>query len=331
MLSPKNLEAGIHVSGALSVLPVRDHHKFFVTLQSHDTTESMGRAGIHYGLIVGVFAVMFVIGETSALAKRSIVIAALTKQGQPNVRSAAAIAIDAKSGKLLYAKNPDAVRHIASTSKIFVAMVARRHDIDLNGQTTITRVDAQFAKGGSRTRLEVGHKFRNQDLLRAMLIASDNRAPTAIARAVGLTPKQLIKELNLLAKELGLKKTKFTDPSGLRGNTSTAREMAIGLAAAMKDPFLAKLMATKDTTIRSVAKRPRAIAYRNTNRSLHSDRYDVLGGKTGFTDPAGYCLLIAAKLKGRQVHMVFLGAGEKLTRFGDFGRVATWWQARAKH
>ena len=85
-------------------------------------------------------------------------------------------------------------------------------------------------------------------------------------------------------------------------------------------------MSTRDTVVRSVAKRPTAIAYRNTNRPLHSDRHDVLGGKTGFTNAAGYCLLIAANINGRKVHMSFLGAKEELTRFGDFGRVSSWLQ-----
>tara|TARA_R110002096_G_scaffold16898_15_gene58282 strand:- start:73299 stop:74180 length:882 start_codon:yes stop_codon:yes gene_type:complete len=284
----------------------------------------MGRAANSKVGVIALVACGALIGAPQVgEAKRGSAIAALTKDGRPNVQSEAAIAIDAKTGELLYGKNPDKVRAIASTGKIFVAMVARRKGIDLNALTEISDVDAKFARGGSRTRLVVGHKFRNQDLLRAMLIASDNRAPTAIGRAVGLSPKQLIKELNLLAKELGLKKTKFTDPSGLNGNTSTAREMARALATAMKDPFLAEVMGTKDTTIRSVANTPHAIPYRNTNRSLHTGRHDVLGGKTGFTNPAGYCLLIAATFGDRPVHMAFLGAGEKLTRFGDFGRVAS--------
>lgn len=276
------------------------------------------------GLAAAMASTVLVAGPSTSVAQPTARVATVTEDGMPNVQSAAAIAIDAKTGKLLYAKNPDKVRAIASTGKIFVAMVARKKGIDLNALTQIREIDAQYARGGSRTRLEVGHKFRNQDLLRAMLIASDNRACTALGRAVGLSPDELIDELNILAKELGLTKTKFTDPSGLNGNTSTAREMAKGLAAAMKDPFLAELMATKDTTIRSVAKNPHAIPYRNTNRSLHTGTYDVIGGKTGFTTPAGYCLLIAAKFGGKPVHMAFLGAGEKLTRFGDFGRVANW-------
>jgi D-alanyl-D-alanine endopeptidase (penicillin-binding protein 7) len=267
-----------------------------------------------------------------AHAKRSSTppIPSLTKAGKPNVRSQAAVAWDAESGEIVYAKNANKIRSIASTTKIFVAMVVRRRDLDLNELTEITKEDAAFAKGGSRTRLVVGHKFRNQDLLRAMLISSDNRACTAVARGAGLSPKELIKELNKLAKDLGLKKTKFTDPSGLNGNTSTALEMSKALTVAMSDPFLAEIMSTKETTVRSVAKRPHVIHYRNTNRSLHSGRYEVRGGKTGFTTAAGYCLLIDAKINGRRLHMTFLGAKEKLTRFGDFGRVAGWVQSKSK-
>jgi D-alanyl-D-alanine endopeptidase (penicillin-binding protein 7) len=252
----------------------------------------------------------------------------LTDEGLPNVQSVASIAIDAQSGEVVYEKNPDRKRHIASTGKIFVAMVARKKGIDLNALTEITSVDAKYARGGSRTRLVVGHKFRNQDLLRAMLISSDNRACTALGRAVGLSPKQLVAEMNAVAKDLGLKHTRFVDPSGLNGNTSTAREMATALGKALSDPFLAEIMGTEHTTVRSVAKKPHVIPYRNTNYSLHTQTYHVLGGKTGFTTPAGYCLLISAELDGRVVNMAFLGADAKMTRFGDFGRVAGWLKKR---
>ncbi len=275
-------------------------------------------------ITLGVCLVLTTVAPAQAKPSSTPPIAQLTKDGMPNVRSAAAVAWDAESGEIVFSKNADEVRSIASTTKIFVAMLVRRLDMDLNELTEITNEDAKYAKGGSRTRLVVGHKFRNQDLLRAMLISSDNRACTALGRAVGLSPKKLIRKLNAMAKNLGLKKTTFTDPSGLNGNTSTAREMSKALSVAMKDPLLAEIMSTKDTTIRSVAARSHVIHYRNTNRSLHSGRYDVLGGKTGFTTAAGYCLLIGANVGGRKLHMSFLGAKEKLTRFGDFGRVAGW-------
>jgi len=257
--------------------------------------------------------------------KRSKAVPALTKKGLPNVQAKAAIVIDVNSGEELYAKKADAVRKIASTGKIFVAMVVRNHNIDLTALTKMKKIDLRYAKGGARSRLRLHHKFRNLDLLRAMLISSDNRACTALGRAIGLSPKQLVREMNKLAKSMGLKKTKFTNPSGLRGNVSTARELAKSLHKAMLDPLLAKIMGTREVSVRSIhKKRPRSITYRNTNVSLRTSRHRVTGGKTGFTRAAGHCLIITAELRGRELAMVFLGTKGKLTRFADFNRVARW-------
>lgn len=247
-----------------------------------------------------------------------------TADGLPNVQAPRAVVLDARTGAEIYARDANQSAAIASTGKIFVAMVVRERGMDLDGVTEITDVDRMYARGGARTRLDVGHGFRNIDLLRAMLVSSDNRAPTALARAVGLSPEQLVACMNQLAARLGLSQTRFTDPSGLRGNVSTAREMAVAFRAALADPVLAEILGARAVTVRSVHRRPRVIDYRNTNRALHSARFDVIAGKTGFTDAAGYCLLIAARIAGREVVMVFLGETHELTRFGDFERVARW-------
>lgn len=270
-------------------------------------------------------ATLALLNAATADAKRRRRVPPLTKNGLPNVQAKAAIVVDVNSGDVLYAKKPDKVRHIASTGKIFVAMVVRAHGLKLDKLTKITRTDLRYARGGARSRLWRGHRFRNLDLLRAMLIASDNRACTALARAVGLTPKQLVAEMNRLASKLGLTRTHFTDPSGLRGNTSTAREMARAMHQAMLDPLLARIMGTKSVTVRSVHKRrPRSIKYFNTNVSLRLSKHTVTGGKTGYTRAAGHCLLITAEIKGHELAMVFLGTHGTLTRFADFKRVTSW-------
>lgn len=246
----------------------------------------------------------------------------------PAVKSHSACVIDAETGAEIYAKDADEVRAIASTTKIFVAMAVRKHDLDLDGWTAISRTDVKAGKGGSRTRLDLGETFRNRDLLRAMLMASDNRAPTALARAAGMEPDGLVKAMNVIAKDLKLKRTKFTDPNGLRGNVSTAREMAIALREALADPVLREIMGTTFEVITSKDGSAK-IAYGTTNQVLVSKKYDVIGGKTGFTKPAGYCFITGARFEKREVMMAFLGADEKGTRFGDFNRVATWLEAGA--
>ncbi len=253
----------------------------------------------------------------------------LARADGPEVRSRAAVVLDARTGAEIFGKGADDVRPIASTTKIFVAMAVRRAGLDLDGWTEITRDDARSAVGGSRTRLDLGQQFKNRDLLRAMLMASDNRAPTALGRAAGLSPDQLIAAMNALARDLGLTRTKFTDTSGLRGNVSTAREMALALRRALRDNVLRAIMATPTAEVRSRSGFAR-IAYTNTNQPLVAGRYQVLGGKTGYTTPAGYCFITGARIGGREVVMAFLGADGKLTRFADFSRVAEWMEAGGK-
>ena len=241
----------------------------------------------------------------------------------PDVKSHAAVVLDAETGAEIYGKSADEVRPIASTTKIFVAMAVRKKGLDLDGWTEITRADARSARGGARTRLDIGKQFRNRDLLRAMLMASDNRAPTALARAAGMSPDELVRAMNKLAKGLHLKRTKFTDPSGLHGNVSTAREMALALRAALEDDVLRKIMGEDSYQVVSKDRYLR-IDYNNTNHPLLAKRFDVIGGKTGFTTPAGYCFITGARFGNREVVMAFLGAKGKETRFADFNRVATW-------
>jgi D-alanyl-D-alanine endopeptidase (penicillin-binding protein 7) len=231
--------------------------------------------------------------------------------------------LDARTGAEIFGKDADEVRAIASTTKIFVAMVVRKKGIALDDYTEITRADAKASRGGSRTRLDIGQSFKNADLMRAMLMASDNRAPTALARAVGLDSTQLVEAMNALAKDLGLKKTRFTDTSGLRGNVSTARELALATRVALDDDVVRKIMSTELVEIKSKSGYAK-LTYGNTNQVLTEHKYKVFGGKTGYTTAAGYCFLTGAEVGGREVVMTFLGGDGKLTRFADFNRVADW-------
>jgi len=246
----------------------------------------------------------------------------------PDVRSEAAVVLDARTGAEVYGKDADDVRGIASTSKIFVALAVRQKGLQLEEWTEITQDDVDAARGGARTRLDRGQTFKNVDLLRAMLMASDNRAPTALGRAVGLDAEGLIDAMNEVARELGLEHTRFTDTSGLRGNVSTPRELALALRAALADEVLAEIMTTD--TVRITSKSGYAkLDYGSTNQPLLARKHKVTGGKTGYTRPAGYCFVVGAELDGREYVMAFLGGDGKLTRFADFTRVAEWIESGA--
>lgn len=256
-------------------------------------------------------------------------IAVYTKSGDPNIQAQAAVVIDLTTGELLHAKNPDAVRPIASISKLMAVMAVLDNPLDLDGTTTMTESDLEIARHGARSRLPKGMAFTNRDLLHAALMASDNRAVPALGRAVGYSPEQLVAAMNRKAKTLGLKNTHFEDPVGLnQGNQSTPRDVAGMLKAAIAVPLIAEITQKAKYVAHPVGKPGWAIEYNNTDVIARSSKWQVLAGKTGYTDLALYCLAIAARFAVQEtkhdVAMVFLGAVGKMTRFADFGRVAQW-------
>ncbi len=271
------------------------------------------------------------LGPSLALAKgHSPAVPVYTRGGLPNVQAQAAVAIDLTTGEELYTKNPDAVRPIASISKMMAMLVVldpARH-LELDAATTMIGSDREIAQGGARSRLPVGLAFANRDLLHAALMASDNRAVPALGRAVGLDPKELVAAMNAKAQELGMAHTHFEDPVGLNpGNTSTPRDLVRMLKAAVHQPLISEITQKAKYVCHPVGHPGWTIEYNNTDLIARSGRFSVLTGKTGYTDLALYCLAIAVRLSQPAEHdvaMVFLGAVGKLTRFADFHRTAQW-------
>jgi len=265
-----------------------------------------------------------------------------TRAGLPNIQARAALILDVTDGAVarspLYQKNPDEVRPIASISKLMAMLVVLEHKLDLAAKTTITESDARLAARGAKSRLLTGMTLTNRDLLYAALLASDNRAVLALGRAVGLSPAEHAAQMTARARALGLTRTQFMDPTGLDyRNVSTPREVIAFLQAALKNPLIAQACRTTQHTAhaelagRSPKQPPRhaAIEYTSTDLLLRASKHVIHGGKTGYNDRAGYCLVVAARLqqastKPREVAMAFLGAEGKLTRFADFGRAAQW-------
>jgi D-alanyl-D-alanine endopeptidase (penicillin-binding protein 7) len=256
-----------------------------------------------------------------------------TRSGQPNILARAAVVLDLSTGNPLFQKNPDEVRPIASISKLLAMLVVMDRKLDLDAETVITQEDARRTTRGAKSRLMVGMKLKNRDLLHAALMASDNRAVLALGRAAGLSPAEHAELMTAKAKSLGLRKTEFHDPTGLDyGNVSSPRETVTMLLAALKNPLIAKACKTRSYVAQVLGPKKRTIEYSNTDVLLAS-RHEVLGGKTGYNDRAGYCLVVAAKLsegagKGREVAMAFLGEEGKMSRFADFGRAAQWLQEK---
>jgi len=245
-----------------------------------------------------------------------------TRHGQPNVQAAAAVVID-ENGATVFAHNPDHERPIASISKLAAVLVVADKGLELEGLSTINKVDVEVGKGGAKSRLLEGMTLSNRDLLHAALMGSDNRAIPALGRAVKLNPTQLVTAMNARAKQLGLKNTRFQEPTGLSsGNVATPREVIVMLKQVIAHPVLGPITRRTDYEAHPVGKPP--IKYINTDHQAQRSNVQLIGGKTGYNDFARYCLVVATKIEGRAYYMAFLGDEGKLTRFGDVARVADW-------
>lgn len=242
---------------------------------------------------------------------------------QPNVQAPAAVVVDLDDGAEVYARKADEERPIASISKLAAMLVVLDHNLELDGLTTITKTDAQVARGGAPSRLLEGMTLSNRDLLHAAMLGSDNRAVSALGRAVGLNASDFAAAMTAKAQSLGLKHTRFREPTGLSPeNVSTPREAVVMLKTALAHPILSTVIHRVEYDAHPVA-RP-TVKYVSTYKPALRSNAQILGGKTGYNDPARYCLVVAARIDGRSYCMAFLGAEGKLTRFGDFGRVADW-------
>jgi serine-type D-Ala-D-Ala endopeptidase (penicillin-binding protein 7) len=245
----------------------------------------------------------------------------------PNVQAQGALVVDLEEGEELFARRADEPRAIASISKLAATLTVVERGLPLDGLTTMARVDGQVARGGARSRLAEGMILSNRDLLHAALLGSDNRAVSALGRAVGLDAPGLAAAMTATARWLGLHATRFVEPTGLSPeNRSTPRETIALLRAVMDHAVLGPITRQIEYEVRPVGRRP--IHYVNTHRPAARANTLVLGGKTGFNNAARYCLVLAARVGGRTLAMAFLGTEGELTRFGDVARVSDWVVAR---
>lgn len=248
---------------------------------------------------------------------------AALKGNLPNVQALGALVVDLDSGQELYSRRPDQPRAIASISKLASALVVADRTLELEGLTTINKADVEVARGGAPSRLLLGMTLSNRDLLHAAMMGSDNRAIAALGRAVGLDATQMAKAMNKKMAQLGLKQTRFREPTGLSPeNVSTPRETIALLKTAVAHPLLGPILRRTQYEAHPVNRPP--VPYVNTHRPASRGNTEVTGGKTGYNDVARYCLVLSAKIGGRNYGMAFLGTEGKLTRFGDVARVADW-------
>lgn len=220
----------------------------------------------------------------------------------PPVVAESAIVIDPVSGRVLYAKNADQQRPIASTQKLLTALVVMDTG-NINKPVTISVEDTRCEP--TKLYLKPGEVHPRSDLLRILMVKSANDVARALARDVGGSQEGFADLMNRKAASLGMRHSHFVNPNGLPSPNqfSTARDIAIASRAAWRSSTIRSYTALKRTTFRHNDGRVKS--FDNTNKLLKRVPF-CDGLKTGTTDAAGRCLVSSGTLNGRSAIVVVL-------------------------
>ncbi len=238
-----------------------------------------------------------------------------------DLKSSVALVMDQDTNEVLFSKNPNAVLPIASITKLMTAMVVTEAHLPLDEMLTVTQADVDTEKG-SRSRLRVGTQLNREEMLHLALMASENRAAHALGRHYPGGLDAFVSAMNAKAQLLGMSDTRYVEPTGLSSrNQSSARDLAT-LVKAAHEVELIRSLSTSPEYVVEVGHRP--MQFRNTNGLVRNASWDIGLQKTGYISEAGRCLVMQAKLAGRQLIMVFLDSAGKYSRIGDAERVRRW-------
>ncbi len=254
-------------------------------------------------------------------------IAGLHEIGDPlDLRSSVAFVIDQDTREILLEKNQSAVLPIASLTKLMTGLLVSENRLPMDEIITISDADVDTEKG-SRSRLPVGTPLSRGELLHLALMSSENRAAHALGRTFPGGMATFVNMMNARAQSLGMKNTRYAEPTGLSSaNQSTAQDLALLVAAASRDSLLRDL-STSPTYTALVGNR--LTQFNTTNALVKNPDWDIGLQKTGYISEAGQCLVMQAKVAGRKLIMVFLDSTGKFSRVADAQRVKRWVEANA--
>lgn len=243
----------------------------------------------------------------------------------PSIHGRAAIVVDADTGVVLYAKNADERRPVASTQKLMTALLVLEHP-DINGILTVDRSDTLVAP--AKIGLRTGERYPRRYLLRAMLVKSSNDLAHCLARDSAGSEEAFAVRMTQRARRLGMVNTVFRNASGLPAPNqySTARDMARLAVTAYHNPTI--------RAITEIEKLPfkfnsgRTITLKNTNKLL-GKLNGCNGMKTGYTNAAGRTLVSSMSRDGHNVICIILGSTTSRI-FNDSRRLLEYGLARSK-
>jgi D-alanyl-D-alanine endopeptidase (penicillin-binding protein 7) len=237
----------------------------------------------------------------------------------------AAFVMDGSNGDVLYGKQSDDVRPMASITKLMTAMVTLDARLDMAETITLEASDFDGPKRAS-SHLRVGDTMNRAEVLLMALMKSENPAAKSLARTYPAGYDAFIRAMNAKAKSLGMKTAFFGDPTGLdQRNVSSARDLGRMVAAAY-DYGLIRQFSTQKSYDFNLGSR--VLTANNTNKLVREGGWNIGLSKTGYINEAGRCVVMQAQVNQHPAVIVLMGATTSQSRSGDATRILSWLQDR---
>ncbi len=234
---------------------------------------------------------------------------------EPNLISEAAILIDSKTNKILYSKNENKKMYPASTTKILTAILTLEN-CNLDDEVTVSDTAIlDIPDGYSSANLQFGEVLSVEQLLELLLVHSANDAANVLAEYVGGSIESFVSMMNTKIHDLGLKNTHFTNSYGLHDENhyTTAYDLAVIMKYCVQNNDFRRIAGSASVAIPATNKSG-VRKYDSTNDMLvpsNKNYYQSLtAGKTGFTTPAGECLVSCAYKNDIELICVILGGNQ---------------------
>ncbi|NLX83362.1 MAG: hypothetical protein GXZ04_06070 [Clostridiales bacterium] len=244
------------------------------------------------------------------------------------------LVVNAKTGKILFAKNPQERLYPASTTKMMTLLLALEHG-NLDEQHELPAITGEVPRDSSLVPVYPGEKMSLRDLLYGLMLRSGNDAANAIAVIVAGSMEQFVQRMNERAAELGMTDTHFMNPHGYHdaGHYSTARDLTILAINAMNNPEFSAISSALIYDLPPTSKRG-TLQIRDTSELLNplsSYYYEgAFGIKSGYTSAAGFCYVGAAK-EGEEVLLAtIMGSRTRNRGWNDMARLFHYGFAKLK-
>ncbi len=273
--------------------------------------------------IVAISALFLVLALTMGFAQAE---AADLRPERVHLRSASVLVMDAGSGDVVYTKNSQVVVPIASITKLMTAMVTLDRGLDLQQRVVLSSDDVDSLKG-TRSRLRTGTVLSRDELLLLALMASENRAAAALGRTYPGGLQAFVAAMNEKAAALGMKDSRFVDPTGLSSsNVSSAHDLAKLVRAAHEYEVIRDYSTRGKATVAAYG---RPVSFHNTNGLVRAGQWEIGLSKTGYISEAGRCLVMHVRLASKDLIVVLLDSWGKQSRIGDANRIRKWLESSA--